>query len=120
MELIRYELAFCGEIQQIGFIQGLKDIGVTNKTIDKLITGFEINLNIPNYSEFKCEKGYYIASFFTKKGTQVFEQDIQKIIKFLDKKDNGFSIIQKEIIVDENDESIVYQDQYQVLLPIKY
>lgn len=115
MNLIRYELDFFGEPQEVGFIQGLKDQGLNNKIIDDLICTFDKELAIPNYSEFKSKKGKYIASFFTEAGLIKFKKSINKIISFINQQENGFSVIKKAIKLKDT-EHILYKDENQILI----
>jgi len=64
-KLYRYELAYFGEIQGIGFITGLKDLGISDEFInhvDSLNTEWEvIEETIENY-------------------TTVYEDDLQALV----------------------------------------
>jgi hypothetical protein len=117
MKLTRYELSFFDEPQNVGFIQGLKA-----KNSQKLIANFENFLIVPNYEEIlkKINREIeYPASFFTERGIEKFILDIKKIIKFINKRKDGYSVITKEIILNKND-IVLYQDEYQVIIPIDY
>lgn len=115
MKLFRYELSYFDEPQGVGFIQGLKDMKLNNKKIDRLIQILDNELDIPNYCGFEKKKGKYIASFFTETGFEKFQEIINKIITEIDRKDNGFGVIKKTIVINET-EHVIYQDEYQILL----
>lgn len=70
MILYRYELVYEEQLQNIGFLVGLKDIGFPKEKIDKLIKPFQDYLIIPHKDIYEL-KG--VKFYFTKKGKDKFE-----------------------------------------------
>lgn len=116
-KLYRYELAYFGELQGIGFITGLKDLGISDKFIDQLIQEFDQTLTIPDFDSLTYNKGIeYPASYFTEKGKELFSSSIQKIIDHVDSLNTEWEVVE-EIIEDY---TAVYEDNLQALVLKKY
>lgn len=116
-KLYRYELAYFGELQGIGFITGLKDLGLANELIDQLVYDFDQTLPLPNFNSITYNKGIeYPASYFTEKGKERFSSSIQKIIEHVDSLNTEWEVIE-EIIEDY---TTVYEDNFQALVLKKY
>ena len=82
MQFYRFELAFCGEPQGVGFIQGLEDIGLPIKKYGQLYDPFE-TLPCPEI----CDPNGPILFFFTKAGLQKYAPAIDAIGQTIRPKD---------------------------------
>jgi hypothetical protein len=121
MKFIRYELSFFGERQNIGFIQGLKEQGIPDNTIDELIKVFDAELSIPPFHNFTFDRTQeYPASFFTVKGEEKFKDVIRKIITFIESLQNGWEVEKIEMDLNLEDERILYIDEYQAIILMRF
>jgi len=110
--LYRYELYFFDEPQTIGFIQGLRDVGIPEQKIDELIAVFDKKLPIPPF-DFEYDKStVYAASYFTEKGRETFFPVIKGIQEHIESLENGFELV--EDVMESNE--FLYEDDYQVVL----
>ncbi len=110
MLLHRYELTCDGENQDVGFLVGIEDIGLTAEKEEELLQPFNDKLTIPDLPSMRNT-----VSFFTPSGKNKFQQYIDKIIDAY--KDSIFDIIC--VTVDCNKElleQVVYMDDYQICL----
>ena len=115
MELIRYELSLDGERQGVGIMQGLDDVSNDYYSNELALQPFNEKLPIPDRKYFDTANNYKVLSYFTQKGIETFEKDITKLISYIE--NNGFSVIKLEKDVDvNNEELVVYKDEYQVLV----
>ena len=111
--LYRFELAFLGEPQGIGFLVGLRDTGITEETIDALIKEFDDKLPLPHYEELNYNKSVgYPASYFTEKGKEVFYPTISTIINHVQSLDNEWEVIEEMIEVNDT----LYEDEFQSIV----
>lgn len=116
MKLIRYSLFLDDTPQDIGIFHALDSWFSENK-IRKLLTKFDEELIIPDYNSFNLIHGKeYTESFFTEKGYQEFKKDIVKIQQAVRNLGLGFSIKQTTITISEEYPSILYKDEYQVII----
>lgn len=116
VNLVRFELAFEDAPMEIGFIVGLPDIGTSEKTAKRLLSSFDRLLTIPAYSCFDSLLGHHAVSYFTPEGLDCFRADIENILRYIRKKDCGYSVIRKQKEIPENSALILYQDRYQVII----
>lgn len=119
MKAFRYELHFFGESQGIGFIQGLADVGVPENLIDTLITRFDREMPIPDFSSLDYQKGTeYPASYFSERGLAAFRRDIESIVSYIEELDNGWEVVMLERFVPEV--GILYRDPFQLMIVQPY
>lgn len=117
MKVTRYELYFCGEPQDIGFIQGIKD---NSMHAEKLLERFDKELPIPDFNVFDVDKAReYPASYFTENGDTYFQEDIQRIISFFEKSDEGFEVEKIEMELEDK-KNVIYEDTFQIVLKQAY
>lgn len=111
MKLYRYELFCDEETQDVGFLVGVKDLGLSSEAEDSLVEPFDSMLKIPDTPEMRNS-----VSFFTEDGNNVFNAAIQNVISAYE--DSIFDVMVTTLILEEDQyERIVYQDEYQVCLP---
>lgn len=112
MILYRYELVYEEQLQNIGFLVGLKDIGFPKEKIDKLIKPFQDYLIIPHGDIYEL-KG--VKFYFTEKGKEKFEKYINRIKEELENVYWGIKEFILEIdLIDL--EKIKYVDKYQIAI----
>lgn len=109
MKLTRFELSFEGEAQEVGFIIGLKDAGINEKTIQSLVSVFDKALEVPHP---ECRT----KSYFTEAGAEKFATGIEKIIKAVNQKKNGWAVNKIILEAEPTALHIVHMDCYQVLI----
>lgn len=111
MRLYRYELFCDGENQNIGFLAGLGDLGLSSEKEERLLAPFDSLLEIPDVADMRDS-----MSFFTELGNRRFAGPIQAVISAYGQ--NGlFDVVQ--YIADIPDtalEEAVYKDDDQVCL----
>ena len=109
MVLYRYELFCEDEPQDVGFLVGIDDLGLSCEKEEYLLNLFE-NLKIPNIPNMRNT-----VSLFTKQGVNNFNNAINELLKAYD--DSVFDIACVKINLPlEEEDSIVYQDKNQVCL----
>lgn len=113
IKLTRFELFIEDEAQNIGFLVGLDDTGISEDLKDDLLYNLDKNMIIPDENIYKENKN--TLSFFKDKGLEVFRSDIDKIVYEIDY-EGLFSIGKVELSLSED--SVLYQDEYQVLTSI--
>lgn len=111
-KIYRFELMFMGELQQVGFLQGLDDIGLSNAEVRGLLSMFD-SLPVEELDES-------VSFWFTKEGIRTFETAINRVNAEIS--NHGWSLAGAfmeapggENALFEEDE-IIYQDQYQIAL----
>ena len=67
MKFYRFELAFDGTPQGVGFLQGVDDIGLSNKKFTALMDPFD-ELPCPRLTDFESR----VLFFFTEEGLKKF------------------------------------------------
>lgn len=111
--LYRFELAFEGVPQEVGFLVGLDDC-------------FSAELSMPLYERFKDlptpgvtyrERGTF---WFTEYGYEAFAADIQAVDDALH--EIGWSLLRYELRLAQEEINLLaqYQDRYQVALPLEW
>lgn len=113
INLTRFELFVEDEAQNIGFLVGLDDTGISEDLKDDLLYNLDKNMIIPDDNLYKKNKN--ILSFFKDKGLEIFRSDIDKIVHEIDS-EGLFSVGKVELSLSED--SVLYQDEYQVLTSI--
>lgn len=111
-KIYRFELVYLGELQQVGFLQGLGDIGLSNAEVRGLASMFD---SLPAE-----ELDEPVSFWFTEEGIRTFETAINRINAEIS--NHGWSLAGAsmeapggENALFEKDE-IIYQDQYQIAL----
>lgn len=109
--LYRYELAFNGELQDIGFLQGMYELGLDDGRADDLVRNFDTLMKIP--SGVFCPNA---RSFFTEKGIDVSREDISRLVSAY--REHGLFQVAvgtlQEVMLDVDD--ILYSDDYQAII----
>lgn len=117
IRLIRYELCYCDEKQDVGFLIGLEDTGLPEEDVEALIEGFNDWLAVPPYQDFE-ENQLKNKAYFTEYGLSLFQQQVQLIKKALSEKSPDWEVVEEVILIEENDSRILYQDAEQVVLSV--
>lgn len=114
---IRYELAFNGEEQGVGFITGLAETGIDEDEIEKLLLSFNLYLPFPPYRDWesKLNSSHFPGAYFTQEGCSYFESDIHAIIEAVKYRDNGWEVIEIHSYGFPK-EDLYYEDEYQVIV----
>lgn len=111
MKVYRYELAFDGESQEVGFFVGLEDIGISGDLKKELIRPFDEKLPMPPISILANYKR--TKSYFTEKGMRFFEAEISNLKNVIEEFCYEVLEIEKELT---NKDKVVYKDSLQVIL----
>lgn len=107
MKFYRFELAFSGEPQDVGFLQGLDDVGLGDAERQALYQPFNEYLKS---REVETDDGSDVVCFFTEAGVSRFERDIDNIIQAI--APMGWSLLAS--VMEEPDyDNALYHDQYQ-------
>lgn len=107
MKFYRFELAFDGEPQDVGFFQGIDDIGIPIALRQKLYQPFNERLESPMVEADDCSA---VVFFFTEQGLAQFAKDIDCIIQVIEPM--GWSLLAS--VMEEPDyDNALYHDQYQ-------
>lgn len=111
IRLYRFELFCDGEAQNIGFLAGLDELGLSCEKEEHLLAPFDSALKVPDAAGMRGS-----ASYFTALGIQKFAGPIQAVISAY--KENGlFDVVLHIADVQNRDlEAAVYTDVYQVCL----
>lgn len=123
MQLTRFEMEYFGEVQNVGMFVILNELSMREDTRKRLLEKFDKEMNIPNVDSLNInlnKSEEYIASFFTPKGLEYFKEDILKIRKYIASKNNGYKVVKELLNINDDDRDIVYKDEYQYLIKIKY
>lgn len=111
MRFYRFELAFDGEPQGVGFLQGAEDVGLDNKDLLSLLDPFE-KLPSPYLDE-----PLGAMFFFTEEGMDKFMPYINAFVKALEP--HGWSLL--GYVLYEGDYSTsIYHDAYQAAWTREY
>ena len=106
--LFRFELAFSGEPQGVGFLQGLDDVGLLGFIRDDLYSLFD---TLPIY-----ELDEPVSLWFTEDGLRQYEDAINRIADEVS--ENGWQLIGASI--DDSMENVIYKDMFQAAFPLEY
>ena len=107
MKFYRFELAFSGEPQDVGFLQGLDDVGLDDAERQALYQPFNEYLKS---REVETDDGSDVVCFFTEAGVSRFKRDIDNIIQAI--APMGWSLL--GTVMEEADyEFACYHDEYQ-------
>ena len=112
-KLYRFELAFEGKPQDVGFLRGLSDVGLPPKTLWMLHDGFD-NLPVPKLDEVD-DVPADVSFWFTEKGVNRFEAAINLVAYHI-----GLHNWQLIAAVMEDPLGGLYRDQYQTVFPLEY
>ena len=107
----RYELYLDGEPQEVGFIVGLKDTGLSRDECLDLIHDFDTDLPYPSIDKEVWKKRP--LAYFTQYGVEYFQETIQRILDVY-KEIGLFEVVKIESSLDGQE--IVYEDDYQVVV----
>lgn len=107
-KLFRFELAFSGEPQGVGFLQGLDDVGLLGFIRDDLYSLFD-TLPIHELDE-------PVSFWFTEDGLRQYKDAINRIEDEVS--GNGWQLIGASI--DDRMENVIYKDMFQVAFPLEY
>lgn len=111
MKLFRFELAFDGEPQGVGFMQGTYDIGLPKLITSNLYSLFD---ELP-YHELNYEEDT-ISFWFTEYGLDYFGEAINKVIKDIAEKNWQFV----GAIMEDDLSCAIYKDEFQAAFPYGY
>lgn len=112
--LTRYEIFENGQSLQVGFMQGLSEIGAPYEEEKFLLEAFNRELTEPDYDNFENP---HAVSCFTEEGIQHFEKPIQMSISYINEYLDGLYDVRKSVYeVAPNSEDIVYADKFQVVV----
>ena len=108
--LYRYELEFQGELQDVGFLQGMCELDLDDETSDCLTSRFDTFLPLPPIPIRNTR------SFFTEKGNEYFHKDIMNIVNEFHRQ-GAFNVVVGLLSETElNGEDIVYSDEFQIIV----
>ena len=113
MKLYRYELYCEEEPQDVGFLVGVQDLGLSCEAEENLLYPFDSMLDIPD-SPFMCDS----VSLFTESGNKRFQTDIFRVAAAYE--DSIFDVMLCTLdfpghLLDK----VVYQDEDQICIPRK-
>jgi len=106
--LYRFELAFDGEPQGVGFLQGLDDIGLWNVVTSNLYSLFDI-LPAPKLDES-------VSFWFTEYGVAWFEDAINQVIDEI--AENNWQLL--GAVIDDDLQESIYHDEFQAAFHLEY
>lgn len=114
MRFYRFELAFEGEPQDVGFLQGIDDIGLDTKTEAWLLDQFE-KLACPNLAP-----GAQVSFWFSQDGLKRFLPAIRNVQSRI--LDHGWEILfaVMEVTPEEMSERAIYSDKDQAAFPTEW
>lgn len=113
MRFHRFELAFCDEPQNIGFMQGLEDVGLPIELESELHQPFDDELESPVIRSITHEQ---VEFWFTEAGYQKFLPHILKIAAAIAQHNDDWCLLYGTMDADVS--TAVYSDQYQAAWPI--
>lgn len=113
--LYRFELAFDGEPQRVGFLQGLADIGLWYPVEVDLYAEFDI-LPAPKLEAPELNLGEKISFWFTEDGLNTFESAINRVADEIAEK--NWQLLGSWMEADIKDS--IYHDQYQAAFSADY
>jgi hypothetical protein len=120
MKYTRYELYYDGEPQDVGLMMGLDDVGMDEDEVEMLMERFNTELPlIPQIRTFQESTTHFSGCFFTEKGLERFQKEIEELVQAIHFKENGWSVHAVELTT-VLDEDIYYQDDYQAVIKTKY
>lgn len=111
--LIRYELYLDGQYQCVGMFQGLDVLGLSHEEETLLLEPFDQKMPVPHVDCMDTP-----CYFFKESANILFQKDIARIRNLFD--ETGIFEI-REIHLNENNilpEDILYEDAYQVVIPV--
>ena len=106
-KLFRFELAFEGEPQDVGFLQGLTDVGLWSVVESDLYAQFEA---LP---AIELQHEGHISFWFTEAGLDRFDDAIDRVIDEI--AEAGWNLI--GAIIQEDLANAIYKDEYQAAFP---
>lgn len=113
LKLCRYELFCDNEPQDVGFLVGLEDLGLSTETEDFLLAPFDTMLNVPDSPYMRDS-----ASFFTPAGNEKFQAAIQAVCEAYSGSMFHIKVAELDFPQDYASE-ILYQDRDQVCIPVR-
>lgn len=116
---IRFEMAFEGEEQQVGFLTGLDDTGMDEDEVEELMEPFNRSMGVPPYRNWKGETTHFPGAYFTKAGYLLFKDAIDKIVEAVKYRDNGWEVIEIQSY-GFPEEDLYYEDEHQVIVKSYY
>lgn len=110
MRFYRFELAFDGEPQDVGFLQGIDDIGLGTKTEACLLDQFA-ELACPDLASILM--GEQVSFWFNQEGMETFLPAIRNVQTHI--LDRGWEILfaVMDVTAEELKERAVYADKHQ-------
>lgn len=116
---VRFELAFDGEEQQVGFLTGLEDTGMDAEEVEELLEPFNQNMKVPPYRDWQSDSEHFPGAYFTKVGYLKYKDAINRIIEAVTYRKNGWAVI--EIQSHSFPESyLYYEDEEQAVIRTYY
>lgn len=111
---IRFEMAYNGEEQGVGFMTGLDDTGMDEEEVGALLDTFNSNLAYPPYRNWKSDATHFPGAYFTRAGYLHFKEEIHRIIDAVKFLDNGWDVIEIHSYRFP-EEDLYYEDEHQVI-----
>lgn len=108
-KLFRFELAFDGEPQGVGFLQGLDDVGLWSIVRDELYSLFD---SLP-ICELDEPDG--VSFWFTEAGLRKYEGAINRVSNEIT--EEGWQLI--GAVIDDSLEDVLYRDDFQAAFPLE-
>jgi hypothetical protein len=101
-----------GEDQGVGLFHVLSDSGIPVAKQKALLRRFDEHLPFPQFYEEHPD--VRTEAYFTEAGMEFFKKDIEKLISQIER--HSIFEVEKKTLSDINVASIVYQDEYQILV----
>lgn len=113
--LYRFELAFAGEEQGVGILQGLDDTPIPFVTRDEFFSVFD---SLPVPQNISTPDDSQVVFWFTEKGLQQYANVINAIIQELEEYD--WQVVAMPLVIDSDrprtlsTQDALYKDEFQV------
>jgi len=107
-ELFRFELSFDGEVQNVGFLQALDEVGLQEEVTDDLYSLFD-TLPIPKL----CEPTSF---WFTSAGIKRYRGAIDRVIDEI--AENNWQLV--GAYLEDSADNAIYKDDLQVAFQAEY
>lgn len=124
MKFYRFTLAFDGEPQEVGFLQGLSEVGLPDEVLIALYKPFDTKLKVPVLTVFQDENCVRGEFWFTEAGVRLFAQDIENILQAISPYNWQIlcGVLDSSVRGSEDDaidlmQDYLYQDEYQICWP---
>lgn len=116
---IRFEMAFQGDEQQVGFLTGLDDTGMNEEFVEELMEPFNRSLSVPPYRDWESNAEHFPGAYFTRAGYLRYKEDIDRIIRAVKYRDNGWEVVAIQSY-EFPDDHLYYEDEHQAIVKTYY